>query len=281
MPASRRLPVDDALAALSAGERGFVLGAAWMGDAAVAADGLLTDEAQRCRPACAALNALPADERAATLARWRDQLTDPIPAGITDVHADWLRQAMLPESTSLLRAAVNGLPAAVVSIAAAIARERGDENQLSPPPLTDEALAAVRRVLFADIVSVDAEPADAPRLSSLIAQGAETLGVSLRGAPRPVIARAAAQIGQPAAQRLLDAAARAGNANERQAARDRVARVRPQDTRLGAAAAIGVYQLAESLIDQPDDDVLAIAQRLPLAVGDLLLDAVSRARARR
>ncbi|HEX3695553.1 MAG TPA: hypothetical protein VH374_09185 [Polyangia bacterium] len=281
MPASRRPPVDDALAALCAGERGFVLGAAWMGSARVTADGLIADEAQRCRQAGAALDALPAAERAATLARWSGRLTDPIPAGLAEVHTDWLRQVMLPHSIWLLRAAVDGLPAAVVAIAAAIARERGDDEGQLSPPLADESLAAVRRVLFADIVSVDAEPADGPRLSSLVAQGAETLGVSLRGAPRPVIARAAAQIGQPAAQRLLDAAARAGSPTERQAARDRVGQVRPQDTRLGAAAAIGVYQLAESLIDETEDGVLAIAQRLPLPVGDLLLDAVGRSRARR
>jgi hypothetical protein len=107
-------------------------------------------------------------------------------------------------------------------------------------------------------------------------RGAETLGVSLRGAPAPVIARAAASLGGRLARTLLDAAARPGPADTREAARQLVARVateRPVDL----AAHLGARALAVALVaegrdrNEGSDVVLAVAQRLPPALGRRLL----------
>ncbi len=101
------------------------------------------------------------------------------------------------------------------------------------------------------------------------ARGAETLGVSLRGAPPPVVARAAAGLGGRLARTLLDAAAQAGPADTREAARRLVARVateRPVDL----AAHLGARALAVALVADADA-LLAVAQRLPPALGRRLL----------
>ena len=103
------------------------------------------------------------------------------------------------------------------------------------------------------------------------ARGAETLGVSLRGAPPPVVARAAASLGGRLARTLLDAAAQPGPADTREAARRLVARVAAEKP-VDLAAHLGARALAVALVAEDDGDaVLAVAQRLPPALGRRLL----------
>jgi len=97
-------------------------------------------------------------------------------------------------------------------------------------------------------------------------RGAETLGVSLRGAPAAVVARAAANLNGRLARALLDAAAESGPAGTRTVARrlvERVAAEKPVDL----AAHLGARALALALIPEGEEAVLAVAQRLPPALG--------------
>jgi hypothetical protein len=106
-------------------------------------------------------------------------------------------------------------------------------------------------------------------------RGAETLGASLRGAPRPVVARAAASVGDRLARALLDAAARPGPTEERDAARrlaEKVAAEKPADLAADELAAqLGARALALALAPEGRDAALAVAQRLPPELGRRLL----------
>jgi hypothetical protein len=107
-------------------------------------------------------------------------------------------------------------------------------------------------------------------------RGAETIGTSLRRAPGPVIARAAAALGGPLADRVVEAAARGGAPEERDAARAIVAATQP-----GAPAekvrAIGLGAIAAALAEEGSSAVVAVAERLPPAVGRDLLAAAGLA----
>jgi hypothetical protein len=273
---------------LSASEAGFVLGAALMGAPMAVIDGLAGDEGARCQQALTALGTLPSEQRVDFLAALGGEVLSAVPPAIEEVHRDWLLPALAAESTPLLRAAMAGWPEAVVERAAAVIVARGDDPSPRPTDrLDDDALAAVQRAIFVDIVapcpvtgawSPLAGEHGPALLDGLVGLGAKTIGVSLRGAPRPVIARAAAQVGEPGAERLMDAATRAGSAQERQSARTLVASVGTAESELGAVMAIGLKALAQALVKAPDDAALAIAQRLPMPLGRSLLAAIVLAR---
>jgi hypothetical protein len=274
---------------LSASEAGFVLGAALIGAPATVIDGLAGGEGARCQQALTTLGTLPSEQRVDFLAALGGDVLSAVPAGIEQVHRDWLLPALAGESTPILRAAMAGWPPPVVERAAAIIVARGDDPTPRPTDqLDDETLAAVQRAIFVDIVapcpvagpwSALAGEHGPALLDGLAGLGAETIGASLRGAPRPVIARAAAQVGEPGAERLMDAATRPGSPQERQTARALVAAVGSDETELGAAIAIGLMALAHVLVEAPDEAAMAIAQRLPMPLGRSLLAAIVRARA--
>ena len=108
---------------------------------------------------------------------------------------------------------------------------------------------------------------------AIATRGAETLGRSLRGAPAAVVARAAASVGRAARAGLARGGARR---RRRRATRDRA---REMVAAAGVAAsgeaalAIGVHALAALLADEGEAAVLAVAQRLPIALGRRLLAA--------
>ena len=230
----------------------------------------------------------PRAARASTLAALLSLVRAPVPAGIERVHPGWLRERLLPESSTVIRAVVQGaagdgdrLPAEVRRVAQEVLTERG-EAPSQGLAISAAGTAELRRRVFAGLVPL-AEPGApvGPEVAPLMAlsfatlaeaieaRGAETLGVSLRGAPPPVVARAAAGLGGRLARTLLDAAAQAGPADTREAARRLVARVateRPVDL----AAHLGARALAVALVADADA-LLAVAQRLPPALGRRLL----------
>ncbi|HVR62188.1 MAG TPA: hypothetical protein VMU50_09830 [Polyangia bacterium] len=269
-------------AALGAGELGFVLGAALLQAPPAVAERLLDGAGPRCRSALEALGALPGDGRAIRLAALQAQALDPVPAGIGTVHPHWLRPALLAESSATLRAVIAGLPAPVVELAETIIAARGDDATPGERRAPDEqAVREIRRAIFAEFAAADrGTPDPAKLLDDLGRRGAEIIGASLRGAPRPAIARAAAQLAEPAATILIGAAARGGPPGERLAARQRVASVPLGDDRIDAALKVGLHEMADALAGQPEEAALAIAQRLPLMLGRLLLE-LTAARGRR
>jgi hypothetical protein len=241
---------------------------------------------RRGQAALESLGAGPRAARASTLAGLISLVRAPVPAGIARVHAGWLRERLVLESSAVIRAIQgaagdqDGLPVEVRRVAQGILTERGEASS-EDIRISAAGTAELRRRVFAGLVPL-AEPGapvgpEAARLMPLSfaavqeeieARGAETLGVSLRGAPSPVVARAAASLGGRLAGTLLDAAAQTGPADTREAARRLVARVateRPVDL----AAHLGARSLAVAVVDT--DALLAVAQRLPPALGRRLL----------
>jgi hypothetical protein len=233
------------------------------------------------------LGAGPRAARASTLAALLSLVRAPVPAGIERVHPGWLRERLVPESSAVILAVQgapgdrDGLPSEVRRVAREILTERGDTSSQGVA-ISAAGAAELRRRVFAGLVPL-AEPGGptgseaAPLMTlsfsaleeAIEARGAEAIGVSLRGAPPGVVARAAASLGGRLAPRLLDAAAQAGPADTREAARQLVARVateRPVDL----AAHLGARDLAVALATDADA-VSAVAQRLPPALGRRLI----------
>ena len=277
------------MAALPFAQKGLVLGAllARMPPEAFAArfPGAAGRQGQA---ALESLGAGPRAARASTLAALISLVRAPVPAGLERVHPGWLRERLALESSAVIRAVVgaagdrDGLPAEVRRVAQEILTERGEASSQGVA-ISAAGTAELRRRVFAGLVPL-AEPGapGGPQAAPLMtlsfaaleeaieARGAETLGVSLRGAPPPVVARAAASLGGRLARTLLDAAAQPGPADTREAARQLVARVateRPVDL----AAHLGARALAVALAPEGRDAVLAVAQRLSPALGRRLL----------
>ena len=277
------------MAALPFAQKGLVLGALlarmppeWFAMRFPGAPG------RQGQAALEALGAEPRAARAATLAALISLVRAPVPAGIERVHPDWLRERLVPEPSAVICAVVggpgdrNGLPAEVRRVVQRILTERG-EALSQDAAISAAGAAELRRRVFAGLVPLaepgaPAGPEAAPMMTlsfaalaeAIEARGAETLGVSLRGAPPAVVARAAASLDGRLARTLLDAAAQAGPADTREAARQLVARVateRPVDL----AAHLGARALAVALVAEGSDSVLAVAQRLPPALGRRLL----------
>jgi hypothetical protein len=238
--------------------------------------------------------ALPRAERARSLSSLIRAARDPVPAGIERVHPGWLRAALESEATEILLAITDGLPAVVREVAREIVAARGDDGATPPPALVAaDRLAELRRVAFSSLVAMPGASAgaarrDAPawwRLAALPVEalvdeiaraGAEALGTSLAGAPRGVVARAAARSGDRAlADAVLEAARRAPAERERAIARAAVAAAGglAGASALGPAHAVGLTILGQRLALESDEVVRVIAQRLPPAMGTTLLDA--------
>ena len=103
-------------------------------------------------------------------------------------------------------------------------------------------------------------------------RGAEVLGTSLRGAPSAVVARAAAALESPLARAVIDAAGRDGTAAARDDARRRVTSVGKHES-AEALRELGARALADALAGEGPAAVAAVAQRLPVRLGRVLLRA--------
>ncbi|HEY6475088.1 MAG TPA: hypothetical protein VI456_00815 [Polyangia bacterium] len=277
-----------AVAALPFGEKGLVLGALL---ARMPPESFLTrfgaGAGVRGRSALEALGAESRSARAATLAELIALVRSPVPAGVERIHPDWLRERLTPEQSAVIRLVTAGLPAEVLRVAEEIMIARGEQSTGSATASAAGA-AELRRHVFSGLVPL-AEPGGptgpiaAPLMSLPLAavteaietRGAETLGISLRGAPSPVVARAAVNLGEQLARSLLEAAARAGSLEERAAARRLVEQVAGEKPRtLGAsdlAARLGARSLAIALGPEGREAALAVGQRLPLTLGRQLL----------
>jgi hypothetical protein len=279
-------PVHPAVAALSLEEKGLVLGAALArrpaADAGARAGGSC---GVRIAAALTALEQAARPARAAALAALTALVRAPVPAGVERVHPDWLRERLELESSAVVRAVASGLPDEIRRVAAEVLRARGEEERLSA---RDEGatpgVAALQRAVFAGLVPLAGSGAPATPIAreltalpaneivrAIETRGAETLGRSLRGAPAAVVARAAAALDDGLAPVVL-AAARADGDTE---ARDRARALVAAGVATGgdAAFAIGVHAIAALLKPEGGAAVMAIAQRLPAALGRRLLAA--------
>lgn len=279
-------PVHPAVAALPLTEKGLVLGALLV---RMSPETFLTRFAgaagARGRSALEALAAETRSARAATLAELIALVRAPVPPGLERVHPGWLRERLAPEPSPVIRLVVAGLPAEVRRVAEEILRERAGEPIGGEESLAGRAAGAAElgRHVFAGLVPLSppgapSGPVATPLVSLPFAtvseaierRGAETLGISLRGAPAAVVARAAASVGDGLARVLMDAAARPGALEERDAARrmvERVAAEKPTDL----AANLGARALALALMPEGRDAAQAVAQRLAPALGRRLL----------
>lgn len=273
-------PVHPAVAALPFADKGLVLGAlvAHMPPEAFAAR---FPGAAGGQAALAALASETRTTRASTLAELLALVRAPVPAGIERIHPDWLRERLAAEPSPVVQAVSQALPPEVRQIADALLSERGESRAPTPVPAT--AAAELGRRVFAALVPVagpgaPAGPEAAPLMALPLAavaeavelRGAFTLGVSLRGAPGEVVGRAAANLGDRLAGALVEAAAKTGPAQARDAARrlvERVAGERPSDL----AAHLGARALAVALVPEGRDATQAVAQRLAPPLGRRLL----------
>jgi hypothetical protein len=280
------VPNDDPLAAppmLSATQRGFVAAASLLGDGVGALEGLSNADREACAGALAALMALPPAQRVAHAARLAGEVCSPIPEGVERIHAGWLRPLFSEEASAVIDAVSDGLPGAVREVAGLVIGGREDgalpaarhggagaPRAVTERPLLQDAgvVNALRHVIFARLAPV---PAGTPvvTMESLARDGAEVLGTSLQGAPRVVIARAAAGVGEPWAAVLIEAAQRATDG--RAEARALVAGLGAEQGGLNAVTAIGLAAWRARLRHESDDRVLAVAQQLPPALGRLLI----------
>lgn len=272
--------VHPAVVALPLAEKGLVLGAllARMPPAAYAAR-FSGPTGERGRAALEALSGAHRAARASSLAALISLVRAPSPAGIERLHPGWLRERLAPESSVVIGAVTGGLPPEVRRVAEEILSERGEAEPNDGGGLPSAAVAELRRRVFAGLVPLaelgaPGGPQAAPLMTLSFAaleeaierRGAETLGVSLRGAPAAVVARAAANLNGRLARALLDAAADSGPAERRTAARRLVERVAGEKP-VNLAAHLGARALAVALIPEGEDAVLAVAQRLPPALG--------------
>jgi hypothetical protein len=249
---------------------------------AAAAEAQLGGEAgARCAAVLAALAAAPRQERVATTAELIALLRAPVPAGIELVHPGWLRERLIGESNAMIRVLTADLPPAVQDVAAEILGARGDEPDGPAPACDEDGLAELRRAAFGGLVPL-ADPGGPrgtaralvglppPALAEAISgHGAAVVGTSLRGAPAPLIARAAAAVGDALAPLLLAAAGRMGPPEERDQARAAVAdRPAGRET----CFALGLPALGAWLAGQDGlAAAAAVAQRLPPEAGRRLL----------
>jgi hypothetical protein len=286
--------VHPAVAALSLEEKGFVLGAALARRAPAEIEARVPGAAgTRCAAALAVLADEARGARAAALAALTALARAPVPAGIERIHPDWLRERFARESRAVARAVAADLPEEVRALAREISGARGDDGhqgQQGNDGLGADERARLQRVVFGGLVPLagpGAPPTPIARELAALAlaelvraierRGAETLGRSLRGAPADVIARAAASVGERLAAVVLEAArGRNGNGDGDAATRDEARR---QVAAAGAPAAdevalgIGLQALAAVLESEGGAAIMAIALRLPPALGRRLLAA--------
>jgi hypothetical protein len=293
-PDDARVDGTSGISGLTLAERGFVLGLALAGAPPAAGARLGDGRGEACRRALEGLASAPAEARAQAVAELAAEVRDPFPPGIDRVHPGWIRRLLEGEATAVVRAVAAGAPPAVARVADEILAGRDDGDGHAGAPLRPPAVEELRRFLLGDL-GVVPEPGDGagPAAQSLLAlapaalldavdrRGAALLGLSLHGAPPALVARAAAGVGEPLGSELVAATRGPVAPEERQAARVLAARVGPNQSALGAVRAIGLRAVAreiaaegggpEASFDAIFDAILAVAQRLPPAVGDALL----------
>jgi hypothetical protein len=276
--------VHPAVAGLGLEEKGFVLGALLArATPATVAEQLGAPAGPRCAAAIEALGGETRAARASEIAGLIALVRAPVP-GVERIHPDWLRARLEREPSDVVRAVTAGLPDAVGRVAAAILARRDDgraRNAFSPA-----GVAELRQVVFAGLVPMAGagvpstarvrallEVAPAALEAAIEARGAEALGASLRGAPGPVVARAAAAVGDRLAGFVLEAAARDGTAEARAHARQLVAAAGARQPGETAAWIIGCGAIAADLAGDGPAAIAALAQRLPMARARRLLAA--------
>ena len=261
-------------------ERGFVLGTLLGGEAPGPA-GLTGGPA--CRAALMALAAQPRSLRAATLADLIALLRAPVPAGIERIHPGWLRERLDPEPSPVLRALTDELPVEVRRIAAEILVSRGEPGGGPPLAHPPGRVVELRRAVFADLIPLGGaggpSGAEARALMDLSfaaveeaieMRGAATMGASLRGAPAPVLAQAAAGLGGRLGRALLEAARQIDPPEERDRARVLVSAAAGEDW-APLAMRLGLRALAVALKAEGGDGAVAVAQRLSPVLGRRLI----------
>lgn len=268
-------------------ERGFVLGSGLLPAGAGLAERLEGAAATRCAAAFQAVARLPRKQRAASVATLARELLEPVPAELQHVHPEWVADALTGEMPALILAATAGLGAPLDELGRTLVRERGvDPDRVAAARLTPPWLRAVRRLMFGDFASPLSEPdgasaerpvpAGAVLLAEVTHEGARLVGISLYGAPPPVLARAMATVGSPWATPLANAARSAHTVAERAEARlvvsGAAAETRTIDPTMRLAV-IGAYALGRILTDARR--ALVMARRLPLAPGRALLAAAA------
>jgi hypothetical protein len=301
-------PIDAALSELDATERGFVLGLLLLGaaDNDDATAPLLPPSRERCAEALAALRALPRGERLrATGAMARDAMA-PLPAGIENVAVEQLRVALGGESAQTLALVAHETPAGVKAAARdllAMMNSAGAAERAVDASVDSSLVAEVQRAALAAIVAVPPVSAAALpdrwdlRLAALSAAaclaevtvaGARCLGFSLRGEDATIISRAARRVGPPWDGHVVAAASErvealeGGEAGDDAAARACVAAVKASDDVRETLSRIGARALGTRFAGQnagglgSADLVVALAQRLPLAIGEELIAATKR-----
>lgn len=286
-----------ALANLPPEEKGFALAAALARTPpAEAARRLAGPAGARCAAALEALAKADRTVRAAAIAELIALARASVPAGIEAVHPDWLRERLEAEPDAIVRAVTAGLPDVVRAIAAEVIAARGGGNAAAQVGAARDAAAdagadtgmvdGLRRAVFGGIVplagpgapvSAIARELGALSFAALVAdverRGAEVLGTSLRGAPSAVVARAAAALDPSLARTVIDAAGRDGTAAARDDARRRVTSVGKHASG-EAVRELGARAVAAALAGEGPAAVAAVAQRLPVKLGRVLLHAV-------
>jgi hypothetical protein len=272
--------VHPAVAALSMEERGYILGTLLAGRGAGPA-GLAAGP--RCQAALGVLAAQPRSLRAAALADLIALLRAPVPAGIERVHPGWLRERLEREPSPVLRAITDELPVEVRRVTAEILTSRGEPGGGPPLAHPPGRVIELRRAVFGDLVPLTGPAGPSgPEAQGLMElsfaaveeaiemRGAATMGASLRGAPAPVVAQAAAGLGGRLGRALLEAARQAGPPEERDRARLLVSAAAGEDW-ASLAMRLGLRALAVALTAEGGDGAAAVGQRLPPALGRRLM----------
>jgi len=236
-------PADATLSSLDAVERGFVLGALLLGtaDDAGAAGSLLPPSRERCTAALAALGALPRAERLRLTGAMAREAMAPLPAGLEAVHPEQLAAALAGESPATISLVARAAPPAA---RAALLKAGGVERD------AETAADVVAGAQAAGLLE--------PSLVAELQRAALAPLAALPPRPEGTCQRAALALAHLPAAALLVETAQDGAA---QLGR-RLAEAEGEG--LGAA-----------------DLLLAIAQRLPVAVGLTLLDAADAHREER
>jgi len=257
---------------LAADERGFVLGVARAGELG-AVSTLAGPGAERCAAVLVALGALSPEDRRAGVAALAAEVGAPLPAGMSRVHPGWLRRVLARESGAVVRAVVRDAPDEVRRVAEEILVARGEAPG---PALTGPLVADLQRAVFSPFAP---QPPGPPRaralcelpvaglLDEIDRRGAEALGLAVAGAPDAVVARAAAGAGERWARAVITAAKTPAAPEDRAAARALVASASGRD----AVRAVGLLAVQREIALEGEGALLAVAQRLPPAVGDALL----------
>lgn len=284
------MPTLPAFAELDAVERGFVLGAALLGDLA-SFQHLAEPARARCAAACHALGERPREERIAAVAG----LAAGGLAGLERVHPSWIEEVLGKEPTSLVLALSEGLPASVRAAAAAVLERRddapGDAAPASPDEIVPDLRAELQRAVLGPLDALasgrlgpKAEALEPLEPHALVAEvvrlGARTIGLALGLAPIQVRARAMTVVGARWAS--LVAAGAAERVDEEVRARARrlvlkVASTHEADDPEVRLREVGLLALRDLLRAEGRDSGARVAVRLPIALGRRLLAPADRA----